>query len=214
MADAIAPVKVMSRHLSQWGVDFNEYDYASPVEGGTTVLEGLDFERLTIKISNRRAVVIESEVQPMAVRMDRRNKELDQLGKALSDLSAFSAEYHVADDGKMIMDADKTFSMDGVKGLVLAGVPVSKVEGSNDLSVDGVTFSYQTTYYNVSLRKDRCDKWTQLVKTATDTRNNDSSMDMTRIESLVNRRDEAYNTSSSLSEKISGTRSTTIKNFV
>jgi len=191
MSDAIASVPVASRNLNQWGVSFHEYDYVNPTGG---VYEGIDLETLSIKVSNRRAVVIESEVEPMAVRMNMRNTELDWLGHALADMSGFSALFTADKDGNIPTSVPSNITADGQKGLQLVGHSV----GTG----------------TVTLTKVQVDTWTQEIKTAMDSRNNASQQDMTRLQSLVDRRDEAYKTSSSLSEKVSGTRSNTIKNLV
>lgn len=194
MAEAISGIEVDGNSLNQWNATFYEYDYVDPVKGVVTAdTAGIDLETLTIRVANRRATVIESQVEPMSVRMNQRNRELDYLGEALADMSGFSAKFVANDDG-VYEDVTSNISAEGVKGLALVGVTVS--EGSNTLS------------------KDKVDSWTQKLKTAMDSRNNATSLDMSRLESLVDRRDEAYSTSSSLSQKIAETRNTTIKNYV
>jgi hypothetical protein len=51
------------------------------------------------------------------------------------------------------------------------------------------------------------------VKSKIDALNNSAQKDMTRLESLVNRRDEAFSTASDLMSKISDTRSNLIRNL-
>lgn len=53
----------------------------------------------------------------------------------------------------------------------------------------------------------------QLVKSRTDSLNNDSEVDMNRLQYLVDRRDEAYSTASDLMSSISDTRSNLIGNL-
>ena len=52
-----------------------------------------------------------------------------------------------------------------------------------------------------------------MVKSKIDSLNNAAEKDMTRLESLVDRRDEAYSTASDLMSELSDTRSTAIGNM-
>ena len=51
------------------------------------------------------------------------------------------------------------------------------------------------------------------LKSMIDARNNESQKDMKRLESLVDRRDEAFSTATDLMSEISDTRSTLIGNL-
>ena len=51
------------------------------------------------------------------------------------------------------------------------------------------------------------------MKSKIDALNNEAQKDMTRLESLVNRRDEAFSTASDLMGKIGDTRSNAIRNM-
>jgi hypothetical protein len=52
-----------------------------------------------------------------------------------------------------------------------------------------------------------------LVKSEIDGLNNESQTDMTRLQSLVDRRDESYSTATDLMTSISDTRSNVIRNM-
>jgi len=201
MANAISSIPVWSEHLSQWGTVFCEYDYVAPTRsGGTETLSGIDLEDVAIKVSNRRATIIESQIEPMAVRMQKRNKELDNLSAALGDMASFSAKFVADKDGKIQESVKANLTNEGLEGLKLIGI--TKTTSGTALTVGENT-----------LTKSDVDSWTQKLQGAADSRNNAAQKDMTRMQSLVDRRDESYKMSSSLAEKVAGTRGTTIKNM-
>lgn len=148
----------------------------------------VDFQDLMVKITEKRATAIEGEVNPLSKRIRNRNSELDLLGAALACMSDYSAQF--TDDKKK---ASANISDEAKRGLELVGITVES--GSQEHSQSEV------------------DKWTQLLKTAIDTRNNKTSQDMSRLQSLVDRRDESYSTATSLMQAIGDARSSLIKNL-
>ena len=86
----ISMTPVTNDHLGIWGARVVEYTY-----GGKTV----DFQDLMVKITERRAASVESEITPLSKRMDARNKRLSDLGKALADISGMQAAFKSDDSG-------------------------------------------------------------------------------------------------------------------
>ena len=150
----------------------------------------VDFQDLLVRISEKRASTVEAEITPVSNRVKTRNKELESLGKALSKLSEYSGAF---DTSATNPKATCTWSADEIAGMALIGVTISA--GSHEYS------------------KSTIDEWTQLVKTQIDKRNNESSNDMTRLQSLVDKRDESYSTATSLMQAIGDTRANAIKNM-
>ena len=66
---------------------------------------------------------------------------------------------------------------------------------------------------NRKMTKYEVEEWLQKVKSKIDALNNESEKDMSRLESLVDRRDESYSTASDLMSKVSDARSTLIGNL-
>ncbi|MBQ5530848.1 MAG: hypothetical protein IIT98_02450, partial [Kiritimatiellae bacterium] len=66
---------------------------------------------------------------------------------------------------------------------------------------------------NLKMTKYEVEEWLQKVKSKIDALNNEAQKDMTRLQSLVDRRDEAFSTASDLMSKISDTRSNLIRNL-
>ena len=66
---------------------------------------------------------------------------------------------------------------------------------------------------NLKMTKYEVEEWLQKVKSKIDGLNNQSEKDMSRLESLVDRRDEAFSTASNLMSEVSDTRSNLIGNL-
>ena len=163
-----------------WGVGF--YDY----QIGT---KQVDFQDLMVAVAENRAVAVEGEVNPLTTRIKTRNKDLEILGTALSELTAASAT--LKSDAAGGDHSSYTFS-DAVK------TRVKKLTG-------------------YKLDDDETKKWleyfTQRVKSKIDGLNNESQTDMSRLQSLVDRRDESYSTATNLMTAVSDTRANLIRNL-
>jgi hypothetical protein len=151
----------------------------------------VDFQDLMVAIAEKRAVTVEGEVQPMSVRMRARNSDLDLLGNCLAELTAAQATLDGEAKGT---DPSKYIFSISVKNRVrlLTG-------GARTLS-DNAT-------------KQDLEYFIQLVKSKIDSLNNASQTDMSRLQSLVDRRDESYSTATNMMTAISDTRSNLIRNL-
>ena len=175
--------------LSQaWGASFGDYNY---VKWDGSVKTRFDFQDLLVEISENRAVTVESEVQPLSTRIMHRNRRLDKLGSALADLTKLQSQF----------DSD-------AKGTDRKGT----LKQSSYETLQEV-FGDQVDFIELKMTKSEVEYWLQMVKSKIDSLNNEANKDMTRLESLVDRRDEAYSTASDLMNKVSDTRSTLIGNL-
>ena len=149
----------------------------------------VDFQDLMIAVSEKRAVTVEGEVVPLTTRIRARNADRELLGKALSELTAAPAT--LKSDAGGNDHSSYTFSSD-VKARV------KDLTGNN-------------------LDDNETKKWLeyfiQMVKTKIDGLNNESQTDMSRLQSLVDRRDESYSTATNLMSAVSDTRSNLIRNL-
>lgn len=151
----------------------------------------VDFQDLMIHISERRAVVVEGEVTPLTTRIKNRNAALERLGTALADLTKVQASFasDAAGDKRSDIEISQT----------------SKDTLANDIG--GLNFSDR------KMLKREVEEWIQRVKSKIDALNNQAQTDMTRLQSLVDRRDESYSTASNLMSAVSDTRSNLIRNL-
>ena len=162
------------------------------VQFGDFYLDGkhTDFQDLMVAISQNRATSVEGEVKPLSTKITNRNKTLEDLGNVLADLTKLQAQF------------DNDSKGDTRKGSLQSSsyTILQDVFGSLDFSL-------------LNMTKSEVEEWLQKVKSKIDALNNEAQKDMTRLESLVNRRDEAFSTASDLMSKIGDTRSNAIRNM-
>ena len=151
----------------------------------------VDFQDLMIAISEKRAVTVEGEVTPLTVRIKNRNTSLDALGSALADLTREQASFDSEDDG----DDRSNLEISQTTKDTLAR------------EIGNLNFD------NRKMLKREVEEWIQRVKSKIDGLNNKAQTDMTRLQSLVDRRDESYSTASNLMSAVSDTRSNLIRNL-
>lgn len=179
--------------LAEWGVAVCDYTMVVTVNG-TEQTKQVDFQDLLINISEQRAATVEKQIEPMSTRMSTRNRKLDNLGAALAIVADIQSKFTDADDtGNQTSTA--TLTAEAKAGLALVGYT-------------GGTVGSQLT-----LNKAQAEYYQQLLKTELDSLNNASSKDMTRLQSLVDKRDESYSTATSLMQAVADTRANTIKNM-
>lgn len=180
----IKSVEVISDNLYAWGVKVQDYTYDG---------KDCDYQDLLIKICEIRAKAVEGEIEPMSTRMSTRNKKLDQLGSALSIVSDVQSFYKDDEQGPWTSGGDLS---DAAKaGLDMVGARYDK---------DGK---------KLKMTKSQAEEAQQLLKTKIDSLNNYGSKDMTRLQSLVDKRDESYQTATSMMQSVADTRGNTIKNM-
>ena len=206
----MATIQSNSVTLSQnWGaITFNDYTFAGKM---------VDFQDLMVAVAEKRAVSVEGEVAPMSVRMRTRNKFLDDLGNVLAELTKIEASFDGEDDGSL----DMTGWMSNPTGDLLAtrlAVPGTGYNSESDIPSDR---KKRADFYWVASRNSdsySANKKTiagmiQKVKSKIDSLNNAAQTDMSRLQSLVDRRDESYSTATNLMTSISDTRSNLIRNL-
>jgi len=175
--------------LSQnWGASFHDYSLTD----GNGNVKKVDFQDIMVSVSQYRAISVEDEVTPLTRRIKDRNAYLDKLGASLAEMtkiqSSFSSEAKGSDTSGDVL-SDSTYA-------VLAKMGITKY-------VNG----------NRKVTKANTEAIIQEIKSKIDGLNNRAQADMTRLQGLVDRRDESYSTASSLMTAVSDTRSTTIRNM-
>ena len=162
------------------------------VQFGDFYLDGkhTDFQDLMVAISQNRATKVEDEVKPLSTKITNRNKTLEDLGNVLADLTKLQAQF------------DNDSKGDTRKGSLQPGSKTILISVFGTLDFD-----------NLQMTKSEVEEWLQKVKSKIDALNNEAQKDMTRLESLVNRRDEAFSTASDLMSKVGDTRSNLIRNL-
>ena len=77
----------------------------------------------------------------------------------------------------------------------------------------GGTPDSSLSWWNSNWTKASVEGMISMLKNMIDSRNNESQTDMTRLQSLVDRRDESYSTATNLMTSVSDTRSNLIRNL-
>lgn len=186
MADTISKVEV-SGFRDRWNIQINDYK----LNGVTT-----DFQDLMIDISLNRATAVEGEVSPLSVRMKNRNVELQNLGSALAEVSKKQAEFDSDDDGDDVMSGWFSTQTSSI---------ISKYCGSG--------FINNWSGSQCDAQKAQIEGIVSKLKSVIDGLNNDAQRDMTRLQSLVDRRDESFSTATTLMTNVSETRDNAIRNM-
>ena len=180
-----------------WGLSACDYEYVDVSRAtGKPDQRKVDFQDLMVLVGSRRAAVVEGEIGPMAARMRSRNAYLADLGNVLSLLTSVQASYSGEDSGSL--DKDINLTADQYK--ILQGIASAK----NMIHYDKGKYHATKAEYEGLV---------QAVKGEMDTQNNMSQTDMTRLQSLVDSRDDSYSTTTSIMSAISDTRSNLIGNL-
>ena len=181
--------------LSQnWGVSFSDFK----VDG-----EKVDFQDLMIVISEKRAVAVEGEVTPLTTRINRRNVELDKLGSLLAIFTKTQADFPSDASG-----SDKK-AVSGITSDQWALLREAYIKRGGD--DPGATWN--SSFANSNWTKSSVEGMIQALKSMIDGRNNKAQADMTRLQALVDRRDDSFSTASSLMTSVSDTRGNLIRNL-
>ena len=181
--------------LSQeWGVSFSDYK----VNG-----KPVDFQDLMIEIGANRAVTVEAEVVPLTTRIKHRNAELDKLGSLLAIFTKTQADFPSDAKGS---DKKSVSGITSDQWNLLREAYVKR--GGSD---PGPTWN--SSWANSEWTKSSVEGMIQALKSMIDSRNNKAQTDMTRLQQLVDRRDESFSTASSLMTSVSDTRGNLIRNM-
>ena len=154
---------------------------------GTTKV---DFQDLMVAIAEKRATTVENEVKPLTERIKLRNVTLEDLGNVLADLTKLQSQFKSDAEG----GAREGYLAQASKDILL------RVFRSLDWS-------------DLHMTKYEVEEWLKKVKSKIDALNNEAQKDMTRLQSLVDRRDESFSTATTLMSAISDTRSNLIRNL-
>lgn len=179
----------------RWGIGAG--DYSVTLNSATDMM---DFQDLMVKFSKNRAVAVEGEVEPLTVRIQQRNKRLEELSEALAELTKIQTSFDSDAKGSDACSNDVAFSEATARVLRDVGY-----------AGDGGWVGIGNGKYIIN--KQTCDAVLSRVKSEIDGLNNEAQTDMTRLQSLVDRRDESYSTATNLMTSISDTRSNVIRNM-
>lgn len=186
----IERIAVDEEHFAEtWGVRVYDYSYLN---------EHVDLQDMLIAITQKRALSIEDEVKPLEEIITRRNTRLERFGIVLQKLTELQASY----TGSSV--AGQQVSLNGVLSMDFSVDDFWKIMAELGVNGSGMT---------LSLSKAECEGTVARCKNEIDAMNNAAQKDMTRLQSVVDRRDESYSTATTLMTSVSDTRSSLIRNL-
>lgn len=156
-----------------------------PVGGGMYQMDGVTYDlgTLMMAVGMEQAENIEDQIVDQANAMKERNKKLEDLTKVLADCRGNSDGMTLTDDEKQIL-----------KDNDLWPIP-------NDDKEDGV------------LAKSTKEGLIELIKGKMDSLNSDSQTDMIRLQGLMSKRDNAYQSITNLMKKDESSKDTVVSNL-
>ena len=179
------------------------------VDGVDTNVNGmpLTIEDLVTLLAVKRANVLEKEITPMAKIIEARNERIEDLGTLLASIAATQSKLEAQEEGD-----DKSFPCKGL------GYYLKKYFTDSELG-EANLLGWVNSHTSIN---DNCDSKksdgyiasaNQLVKAKIDSLNNDAQSDLSRMDNLVSKRDEAYTLSTDLLSKFSDGRSSILNNM-
>lgn len=172
----------------RWNISVVEYQM--PVDGKNTKV---DFQDLMVNVAENQALAIEQEVQPQAIRVKKRTERLKVCGDAMAELSVF--KFDTKDDSNPLSKNS------------------SKISDATAKILTELTGNKWSASSSATLHKSDVDSGNQFLKSESDKLNNQQQLSMSRLESLVQSRDQNFNMASTLMTHVSETRGNTIKSF-
>lgn len=146
--------------------------------------ERVDLQDLLTGIAVVRANAVENQIKPFSAMMRNRNRQLDEYGELLAKLNKIETSFKEDDEGGA--RSSITFSK-------------KEAEQLTNLGVAGCNSGYAPT-------RAETQEMLQLVKSAMDGLNNRAQMDMTRLQGLVEKRDQSFTKAAELLKDVSDSR--------
>ena len=201
MAATIKTDKIQGTSITdRWSITPVEYEMTITAMDGTVTTQYVDFQDLMVSVAEQRAVTLEEEVKPLAKRVEARNKKLEKIGFALSQLSNVSAKFDSEKPNPVVKDVE--FGQDTVD-IIAEVYKISNTRLPNDLT--------KTAKHDVY--KSSVDEATQKLKSWSERLNNESQLNTSRLQRLVDHRDQSYNTGTTMMNHISDARGFVIKSM-
>lgn len=163
-------------------------------------LESMDIESAILAVQSDRVNNLDAQLQDQVKEVAKRNQKISDLNKLMNELRTNRPPDKATDE--------KEISADLYDKLIAAGCSPKDSKG-NDLvkkishPSGGVTVkgSVQDNKDTYSLAQSTFDAWNETLKTSIDSLSSTQQMDMLRLQSLSNKRNEAFEVMSSAVKK-------------
>jgi hypothetical protein len=188
--------------------------------GGVTNIQGMDLETAMMMVQSQRAELLESNMKDQLTAVSNRNKEIANLNSAMEKLRGLQASVSGLKDTDKINDQlkDHDYQIEReVNQLLMDGQ--AQVTGSKDNMgrktdpTTGKTTNAWPGSLNGNYTKAELTALIESIKGAIDTKNSSQQMDMLRLQSLTNKRNEAFDLMTNFIKKMQDGRSSIIGNM-
>ena len=173
-------------------------------------LKGLDLETAMMMVQTKRTELLESQLKDQIDQVSKRNDQIAKLNETMAQLNALNARF----DG----DAKSTDKLNKIKDWNKDGkdVPVREqlVESANaaGLNLKGMNIIDGNGHLGNATKGD-VDAAIQKIKGLIDAESNSQQMDMLRLQSLSNKRNEAFDLMTNFIKKMNDGRASIIANM-
>lgn len=203
----------------------------SPITGGVHVadVKGLDLETAMMVIQSQRAELLETQLKGQLEEIQKRNASIANLNNLLGHLKGMrpsgtnpDATANVGGDEKTTNDALKMMREAGLGPPTVPNDQVSELSHMETKSITLPFFNHKHTWqekvidraaYTPTLKQADFDKYVEQLKGKIDSLNSSQQMDMLRMQSLTNKRNEAFDLMTNFIKKMSDSKSSVIGNM-
>lgn len=212
---------------NQWKVTANDYkiNVVNTINGAVETKQ-VDFQDLLTMVNLKRASAVEKEVAALTVKVRKRNSLLETVSALIAFLGEKAAKYNPEKT-----NPTTEYTALEENGAIYNGLmAIADTTSTRTVTIFSSKFFYMTiTIGNFSkefsvskagysssggtISKSEYELLNQTAKAKIDSLNSDSQMDMNKLQSLVNKRDESYTTATTLMTNVADVRSTLIKNL-
>lgn len=175
---------------------------ASGIGGVTAVnISGMDLETAMMAVQSQRANLLEGQLKGQMDAIQKRNEEIAKLNQLLAELRMNRPGDPAAWGA---LGKDRKAAQDLLASLKATGLtmPVG-ADAVKEVGTPGIPSAKQFTF----------DKWTAELKGRIDSLNSSQQMDMLRMQSLTNKRNEAFDLMTNFIKKMADSRSSVLGNM-
>ncbi|HZY20504.1 MAG TPA: hypothetical protein VFE82_18690 [Ramlibacter sp.] len=186
----------------------------TPVAGITTInIQGMDLETALLAVQTNRANVLETQLMEQMKAVQEKNETIAKLNLALGQLSGLSAKFK--SDMSATTEVRDYIKADDYQ----AEKPINNALKDAGLTIDTGKAGRTTdnaNYWggvNGSTTKGEIESLIQTVKSRIDAMGNTQQQDMLRLQSLSNKRNEAFDIMTNFVKKMQDSRSSILSNM-
>jgi hypothetical protein len=185
-------------------------------------IQGMDLETALMAVQSNRANLLETQLKDQIASVQAKNDQIAKLNQALGAMNKAAALFPSDAKADARFDSVSDFGGVGIQAereansaLVTAGI--TKPGLSTNTADGGGLTTGSARYADGGLRGDvtkgKLDGFIQQLKSQIDAQSNSQQMDMLRLQSLSNKRNEAFETMTNFIKKMQDNRSSIVGNM-